>query len=364
MDNKDWVKMEVPGVENENLGEALDLLRQMEAVDKEKGYRRIVRPIKTKERLRRRWRMWGWSAAVVLLLVSIGGMWMHRVEVPRLPVVQMEVISPGSNTAELVLANGESLVLDSLSLGTSVVKEAGAVIRKEEGVLTYENMPEKGVLAIEMMYNTLLVPRGGEYHVVLEDGTRVWLNADSRLRYPVVFSEKERRVFLEGEAYFEVKRNPVRPFYVESRGQVVKVLGTTFDVSAYPEEEAVYTTLYRGSVGIEGGRDGRLLVLVPGEQAELVVGSGEVVVRKVDVSQVTSWRSGIFVFEEQTLERIMLKLARWYNVTVFYRDEGVKALVFKGSIPKYGDFQSILNIIEKSSSVKFDVQGRVVTVYQ
>ena len=197
---------------------------------------------------------------------------------------------------------------------------------------------------------------------MLGDGTRVWLNADSKLKFPVSFTGKERRVYLEGEGYIDVARDTARPFIVETREQSIRVLGTAFNVYAHEGERMTYTTLARGSVQVKDKKTGKSVALHPGEQLCLDVADRGMVVREVDVRKECAWKDGMFVFNGQTLEQIMLKLSRWYNVTVFYQNEEAKKIVFKGNLPRYGDFQTMLSILEKSSEVKFSEKNRVITV--
>ncbi len=198
--------------------------------------------------------------------------------------------------------------------------------------------------------------------MILEDGTHVWLNADSKLKYPAVFTGKQRRVYLEGEGYFDVAKDSIRPFLVETREQNIQVLGTAFNVYAYFGEQMNYTTLVRGKVSVRDKRGGKQWILHPGQQVCMDVTNEECVVREVDVRKEIAWKDGLFVFHGQTLEQIMTKLARWYDITVFFQSEEAKSLLFKGNLPRYSDFQIMLNVLEKSSNVQFNVKDRVVTV--
>ena len=344
------------------VNEALDLLRQMEAVDKERGYRRVVRPLRMRLRRLALWR-WTAAAAVACVAVVCGVMWpdggVQEAEMPLAAAVTDSIV-PGKATARLILANREEILLDTLSAGRMALA-SGVVVCKEGEGLAYEASREEDA-PFKMEYNELVVPRGGEYDLVLEDGTRVWVNADTRLRYPVAFGQAERRVYLEGEAYFEVERDAARPFFVETGRQTVRVLGTSFNVSAYPDDAVNAAALLEGSVEVADKRTGEGHRLAPGEQAQLNTETGEMVVSRVDVQQLIAWKSGMFVFDGQTLEQIMAKLARWYNVSVFFRNAGAKELVFKGNLPRYTDFREVLEVLEKSSHVRFSVNGRTVTV--
>ena len=165
---------------------------------------------------------------------------------------------------------------------------------------------------------------------------------------------------LEGEAFFVVKRDTARPFFVVSGDQKVRVLGTEFNVCAYPDESLIYTTLIKGRVAVEVGN--RQLTLQPGEQAVMDVNDKTLNKQPVNVDEFVGWRKNMFVFEDQNLEQIMAKLTRWYDVKVFYRNEEAKNIIFKGNLPRYAEFSTILEIIEKSSDVKFEVKDHVVTV--
>ena len=345
----------------EKFNEACDLLQQMEKVDKERGYRRVILPVRARRRRLILWRGVAASAVVLVALTLLIGKWNQLKEKAVMPLASttMDSIVPGQRTARLVLADRREVLLDTLS-SSRVALSPGVMIHKDGKEVTYEVVDAQP--AVKTEYNELIVPRGGEYDIVLEDGTKVWMNADSKLRYPVMFHGGERRVYLEGEAYFEVARDTSRPFFVETSNQQIRVLGTAFNVCAYPDEALNYAVLVRGSVGVEDKQTGADRVLRPGEQVTLNVETGESSVQLVNAAQVIAWKDGMFVFDGQTLEQIMAKLARWYNVTVFFRNPEAKELVFKGNLPRYGDFQLVLDILEKSSNVKFNVSDHVVTV--
>lgn len=346
------------GVQQEKLEAAFNLLKQIESVDKRKGYDRVVKPLRQREKRLRIWRRVVACAAIMLPLI-VGGLWLTGESVNQIPLVKTDSIFPGEKKARLVLADKSEILLDTLSTCDLQI-EIGVAIRKEGSGVIYES--NQRVEKKNPVYNELIVPRGGEYDIVLGDGTRVWLNADSKLKYPVAFNGEERRVYLEGEAYFDVARDSSKPFFVETREQCVQVLGTAFNIYTYSDEQMKYTTLARGKVEVWDKETGKEWTLVPGKQVCLNAANGESIVREVDVRKEIAWKEGLFVFHDQTLERIMMKLARWYNVTVFYRNEEAKGLLFKGNLPKYSDFQMILEVLEKSSNVKFNVKDRVITV--
>ena len=201
--------------------------------------------------------------------------------------------------------------------------------------------------------NSLATPRGGEFKVTLEDGTEVWLNADTRLRYPENFEGAERRVELEGEAYFKVAKNEDKPFYVVSGGQEVRVYGTEFNINGYAEDTAIRTTLVEGSISLRPiGGNGSELMLTPGSQAVFDKHESRARVQQVDTEVVTSWRSGTFVFEDQTMEQIMQTLSRWYDFLYEFSDPQLASTVFMGSIPRYGSFAEVAQIFEKMGGIR------------
>ena len=210
---------------------------------------------------------------------------------------------------------------------------------------------------------SLVTPRGGEFRVTLEDGTEVWLNAQSRLIYPETFSETERRVQVEGEAYFRVARNEEKPFLVETDGQLIRVLGTEFNVRSYAEDTAVQTTLVHGSIAMQpiGAGEAQLL-LTPGHQALFDKSAHDINVHSVDTEVVTSWKDGKFVFENQTLSQIMLTLSRWYDFDYEFLDEAAAKTVFMGRIPRYSDFDDVIAILEHSGGLSIKVKGKRVEV--
>lgn len=268
------------------------------------------------------------------------------------PIAEVTEISiadlkPGKASAILSSSEGHSLVLAA----------------SESGLETDELLTSPKDKQKEVQDLCLDVPRGGEFKIVLEDSTEVWLNSESQLRYPSTFDKNERRVQVTGEVYFSVKKDPERPFYVESRGQVVKVYGTTFNIKAYPDEEISYTTLETGSISLrQSSGEGGELYLSPGHQAVFNQAEEKVDMKVVNTSVITGWRHGRFVFEEQPLSAIMKDLSRWYDFEYEFSDEALKNVVFMGSIPRYGDFRTAISILEKSGGISFDTSGSKVII--
>lgn len=287
------------------------------------------------------------SAAAVLLLIFGVSVFLKQQGTeqggPQKPVIAKTEILPGRTQAVLTLDNGKQV-----ELGTDVQSNTKAIAEVTNGEA--------------IAFNNLTTPRGGEFKVTLEDGTEVWLNADSRLRYPETFEGNERRVEVSGEAYFKVAHHADKPFYVVSGGQEVRVYGTEFNVHAYEDEASIFTTLVEGSISLKPVNGNKSeLMLTPGKQAVFNKDDASAHVRKVDTEVVTSWRSGVFVFEDQSLEQIMRTLSRWYDFQYEFADAKVASTVFMGSIPRYGSFGEVVEIFDKIGGVKLRQRdGKVV----
>jgi len=270
----------------------------------------------------------------------------------------VQSIVPGTNKAVLVLADGTEH--DLSSGGNSVINEEGSEIKNSGNKLEYTS---KSAQATETKYNTLKIPRGGEYFLVLADGTKVWLNSETTLRFPVQFESDVRRVELTGEAYFEVSRNDNVPFIVSSGDQQVKVLGTQFNISSYPDNQSILTTLVEGSVEVSlEGNPAEKTMLKPSEQSYLSRNESQILKRNVDVAQYVAWKDGRFVFQDQMLEDIMKTLSKWYDVQVVFANENDKNLRFTGNLERYTDFNNILRKIERTNEVKFEITDKLITI--
>lgn len=287
------------------------------------------------------------AAAVVLLLFGAAYYWRHAQPEPQTEqqtVIAKTDITPGTTQAILSFDNGKQV-----QLGADDNQNTKAIAEVTEGE--------------DITFKNLTTPRGGEFKVTLEDGTEVWLNADSKLRYPETFEGDERRVEVTGEAYFKVAKNTEKPFYVVSGGQEVRVYGTEFNVHAYDDEATIFTTLVEGSISlrpIHGNKSE--LMLTPGKQAQFNKDNASAHVVKVDTDVVTSWRSGTFVFEDQNLEQIMRTLSRWYDFEYEFADQKVASTVFMGSIPRYGSFAEVVEIFKKMGGIQLHQRGRRVVI--
>lgn len=313
---------------------------------------------------RRRWRspLYWAAAAAVLMLLGVSLVALNRSERRYKDLYAtyqtqryMNTIHPGRTKARLTTDDGKVVVL-----GDDPANNDEALRAVEKAA---EKARRKKEREDRLALNRLEIPRGGEFQITLEDGTEVWLNAESSLRYPEHFNGEGREVELSGEAYFKVARESGRPFRVRIDGQVIEVHGTEFNVMSYEEDQYVYTTLVEGSISLHpDGANPSELILTPGHQAVFAKADCSTSVHRVKTEVVTSWRSGMFVFEDQTLDQIMRQLSRWYDFTYEFAGEDVAATVFMGRMPRYGTFGEVLDILERSGNLSFRVSGRQIRI--
>ncbi len=297
-----------------------------------------------------------YAATIVLPLFMVGvGFYLIRDKEEIHPVAEMVKISPGVTKAELILADGHKVVLGTETID-SLVSEEGVNIVKDGNGVSYLGNKEEGDLA----YNIMRVPRGGEFKVRLQDGTLVYMNSETELKYPVRFVGKERRVYLSGEAYFEVQRDTTKPFIVVMNGNEVRVLGTEFNVRSYEDEKCQFTTLVAGKVLLTT-HDHRCIELLPNEQG-IVDPQGDIRKEQVDVALYTAWKDGNFVFRKQSLEHIMEIVERWYDLKVTFEDEWCKQVSFSGNVERYDDFSKLAEMLEATGSVKFRIKNNEIYV--
>lgn len=305
--------------------------------------------------------IWLKYAAAILLLLGVAGgiLWWQR-PAENLPVPVAETVPspivPGSPRASIILADGQRLDLSSIGKEGVIQEENGASIRMKGGTVTYE-ASEK---AKEELYNSIVIPKGGEYSLKLADGSMVWLNSNTTLRFPVNFMGKKRVVELEGEAYFEVTKDKTRPFIVKTKGTDIRVYGTAFNVSAYKAENIQHTTLAEGQVGVS--RNGKEYHLRPGQQVRIDEKTGLISVEEVNVDLYCSWHKGSLLFENERLEDIMKRLSNWYDVEILFRNDYLRNLHFTGDLERYADFTEILDLIRMTTDVTFEVKDRTVIV--
>lgn len=297
-------------------------------------------------------------AAIFIFPVAIATVAIYKSGNDPQPLSQVEEqIVPGGKKAVLILDNGEAIDLKSTS-GVELKEKDGTVIQVDSTVLNYQQAPAR--TSEKLAYNKVNVPRGGEYQLMLSDGSKVQLNSMSSIRFPVQFAQDCRLVELEGEAYFEVSKTG-QPFIVQTKGMKIEVLGTTFNISAYANEE-YQTTLVSGSVKVQT-ENGSNRILKPSEQACITPGSNQINVRNVDTAFYTSWIHGKINFKDQRLDDIMKTLARWYDMDVVYENEATKELRFGCYVNRYNEITPLVKLLEQTGRVTVTVEGKTIKIF-
>ena len=318
-------------------------------------FERVEQDVKKQRKIRFMQRVSVAASIVLLVGFSFYFMFLPGKQENEFQQMAATTIVHGGARAELILPRGEVIPLDTM---TRVVLAGASLLQVTSSRTTVIYNSETNNEQVE--YHTIRVPRGGEYNLLLSDNTKVYLNAGSSLRYPVRFSGDRREVILEGEGYFEVTRDTAKPFVVKTGSVNVQVLGTAFNVNAYPEEENVETTLVEGKVRVDGKNEQR--ILEPGTQLVYDKRRENMVVLKVDTEEYISWKDGYYYFKRETLGRIMDRLSRWYNLNVFYQNEELKSIEFGGRLKRYEDITYLLERMEETQDIKFIIKGNTITV--
>jgi transmembrane sensor len=310
----------------------------------------------------RRVKLWPRMVAAAIIVLAIAGAGLYFLQPNRQntqPVAKEYAndIKPGGYHATLTLANGNTISLTTAVNGKLADQSGVSVSKTSEGQLAYEPVPGQAATA-DNAFNIVTTPVGGEYQVSLPDGSKVWLNAASSLKYPVHFNGNERKVELTGEAYFEIAHDAARPFRVVSAKQVVQVLGTHFNINAYEDEAAVVTTLLQGSVQVTPA-NGKSLVITPGQHA--VNKNSRLTAEPADVQNAIAWKSGKTQFANTDIKTIMRTLARWYDIEVDYQG-AVPTEQFWGSVSRSKNISQVLRVMELTGDVHFKIAGRRITV--
>lgn len=326
-------------------------LKDTDRLDLFAEWRKFARRVGYRKKLYVRWSL----AAAACVLFAIGmGIWFW----PGGENTPVAVMKPAphvkSYKAILVFDDNRQIPIDT-SRRKIVVDERMSIAISGKTV-TYER--KEGVADSTVKYHTIKIPRGGEYSLTLADGSQVWLNSESLLTYPVTFTGDTREVYMEGEVCFDVTKNERQPFIVKTKDVSVKVLGTCFNMEAYPGESFVTATLVRGKIDVTGPSGSRII----GPDQQVIVGEGRLDVKQVYAEEYVRWITGVFCFTEAPLSEIMQKLARWYDVKVFFAAQSLKDIKFTMEVQRYEDISMILSKVEKIGRVRFTVNGDVVTV--
>jgi transmembrane sensor len=316
-----------------------------------------------------------WAAAAVLLIVTGMAAWWISTRNPQtepsvLVVNNTDMPKPGGDKAVLILSDGKQILLDSSADGQLAEQQGSLVVKSEDGRIDYHHQQRIGTTE-NIAFNTLRTPRGGQFKLTLADGTKVWLNAASSITYPTSFNGKERSVTITGEAYFEVAKMKAKqgrgnmPFKVKVAGLTgegsnleIAVLGTHFNINAYPDEPMARTTLLEGSVKLKKGND--QFLLHPGQQAQLEDNGQFRISDAINTDEVLAWKNGFFYFDHANLRTVMRQIARWYDVSVEYRS-GVADMKFGGEIPRSANLGEVLKIMEVLK-IRFIVEGKKIIV--
>ena len=302
-------------------------------------------------------------AASIIILFTIGFLFVSDLGFDQNSrLAQNNQIIPGDSRAVLITSDGQKSFLDASDFISIQEKLGVSIVSVNKNTISYQIKDADLHPENENAYNTIKTPRAGEYQLILSDGTKVRLNSETELRYPLKFNGNTREVeLITGEAYFEVESNPEKPFIVKSKDVDTRVLGTHFNVSAYPKED-LNITLLEGKVSLNNKRSKEELLLAPGENANLKKNDSHISIAKVDVKKQVSWIDGYFYFEKERLENILTKLERWYDFKVFYQNPKVKDYVFKMRADRNMPFDEVLDRLEMTGKIKIEINGKALLV--
>lgn len=337
----------------------------------ERAYSRFLQQIQQKEnaatgKLRRMRSWWYAVAAMLVLAVGISFYAMYYYDGTEKFIEEVAQINPGSQQATLTLPDGSMIDVHDEDINVMV---DGVQVQYKQGVLSYQptvttqqqQHEEAKAGENQVQSNELVIPRGGENTVLLADGTTVHLNAGSKLTYPVRFAGKRRIVALEGEAYFDVKKDEEHPFVVQTRFGEITVLGTAFNVNAYNDADECYTTLVSGKVNFAIS-DQKAVTLSPGEQA--VVSSRGIEKRVVDLEEYIGWAKGVYVFNNRPLGEIMNTFERWYDIHIYYENPALRNLTYSGNLKRNNTINPFLDALELTGDIYYKIKGRNILIYE
>ncbi|AEV99966.1 hypothetical protein A4D02_25240 [Niastella koreensis] len=344
-------------------------LNELQSYDPDLAYDKLSQklfPTNEPAGKRLHFRIWYMVAAVVILVA--GGVAYFALDKPEKPVPKTAVVAqkktpgalPDSKKAVLILGNGTSIVLNDMNDG-NIAQQGNVLVKKiRNGLLQFILTGEE---ANTSALNTLRTPRGGEYEVILDDGSHIWMNSASTLQFPVHFNDPNRRVALTGEGYFAVKSTLLpsgnkKPFIVSVDNMEVQAVGTAFNISAYKEDDQSQTTVVEGLVKVD--RDNKINLLKPGKK--LIAKDTTTTIEDADIKQEIAWKNGDFVFRNTSLTNVMNELARWYDVDVMY-DKGVPSLHFSGEVQRTSDIKAVLQMLEYTGGVTFTISKHNITVH-
>jgi ferric-dicitrate binding protein FerR (iron transport regulator) len=305
-----------------------------------------------------------WVAASIILIVASVSLYLlvgRHTSTPSLSNNQNKQttndVMPGTSGAILKLDDGSSIVLDNASNG-NLIHQGNTLVVKNGAGISYVNDAAKN--GTQIHYNTVETPKGRQFQLILEDGTKVWLNAASSIKFPVAFIGKQRIVEITGEAYFEVAKDKLKPFQVMCNGSMVEVLGTHFNVNAYADEESMNTTLLEGSVKIVKGSNQK--IIRPGEQAQVHNDGSVHTTTNINIDEVVAWKNNTFLFDNTDVKKLMRQLSRWYNVDVVFKGSTEEPLTLYGTISRTATLSTVLKMLESTGDVKLSIEGKRIIV--
>lgn len=324
-----------------------------------KGKQAILAHIQSERSVRKLWPRIV-AAASILFFFGVGTFFLLTKHVNSASTANyLSDIAPGGNRAILTLGNGRQINLTVAKNGTLAQRGTISINKTADGNITYQSGSGKANIS-ELEYNTMSTPVGGQYHLILGDGTGVWLNAASSIKYPTVFPGAERKVEVTGEVYFQVAHNAAKPFRVVSNQQVIEVLGTHFNINAYADEASIKTTLLEGSVKVSNNNSS--IIIKPGQQA--VFQNGHLSLNPVaNLDEAVAWKNGYFQFKDEKIASVMRKLSRWYKINLQYQGQASEE-GFNGTISRSKNISQVLKMLERTEAVHFKIDGRRVTVIQ
>lgn len=328
---------------------AIYALETGKKVNGEKKWKELAASIKPHSR----WQRFLPYAALMILLIGTGLLLHTQHKKPEVYAERLagETIVPGHKQALLTLSDGRQIILsDSLS---PLKEQNGSMIRNTGSQLVYDLRDT----CASLVYNTIQVPRGGEYKLTLSDGSTIWINSESEVTYPVTFGHQEREIRLKGEAFFDIQKSGERPFIVRTTQFNIRVTGTQFNIRTYPDEIAS-ATLARGGIQVE--KNNLITRLVPGQQASLI--NGQIEVKEVDLEEAMAWRNEVFCFRQRPLGSLLNEIARWYDLDLFYQNPEARNYHFTAWFRRSTSIHELINILEKTGNIKFELKGKTLTV--
>jgi len=319
--------------------------------------KKLATYVQTRKRAQRTIRLWdriSLTASILLIISILGFLYLEKIDSSSIIAQKKQInhdILPGGYKAILTLYNGNKINLNDNN--EELIRQKNVNIRIESGKkIVYQSVAKAPGI---QLLNTLETPRGGQYQLILPDGTKVWLNASSKLTYPTSFTNKERLVKLSGEAFFEVSKDSRRPFKVQSNDQIVEVLGTHFNISAYTEEHQTQTTLIEGKIKISKQNNNK--ILSPGQEALITENGNQISVTQADIEKNIAWKNNEFIFNGENLRNIMRSLARWYDVDIVYRNYSDDTRYW-GTVSRLKNISAVLKMLESTGKIKFQIEGR------